>query len=127
MKSGIVLALCLLAGVIFGGSMVSDAANTASERCIASANEIGTLVRMDDWTRAEAVRTDYAAQWKKSRTLLDLVTSHEYLDVITEAYEALGTGIEFRDTVYCAEKCNALMRSAETLRASECVTAENIL
>lgn len=127
MKSGMVLALCMIAAVVFGGIMITNAVDTASERCIAAANEIGVLVRMNAWERAEAVCGDYAEQWKKSRALLDLVTLHETLDDVSDAYEELGTGIEFRNAEYCAEKCSALMRGAEALRESERITLENIL
>lgn len=127
MRTGAVTALILLAAIVTGGVMLSGAAADAADECVSAANEAGTLCIMEDWTRAEALTADYAAKWKASRALLDLLLPKEMLDSVTEAYAELGTGIAFRDVQRCVEACGTLERHAEDVRMHERLTLENLL
>ena len=103
MRTGAVISLILLAAIVTGGVMLSGAAADAADECVSAANEAGTLCIMEDWTRAEALTADYAAKWKASRALLDLLLPKEMLDSVTEAYAELGT-------------CSGALRRAGRLR-----------
>ena len=127
MRTATVIALILLAVIVTGGVLLTATAADAAGACEAAANEIAVLADMGEWERAKDALSGYAAAWKKSRNLLDLLLPKEMLDSVTEAYGKLGTAIDFRDRQQCAEACASLARHADDVRGNERITLENLL
>lgn len=127
MRSRLVISAVLLAVVLACGWGNIRLTKGISQRYIAAAEELKTMVQAEDWLRVEETAQAYHDTWRDTLNWLQMLINHADGDEVSYALESIQAGAQAQDTVTCLVACAQLREAAEHIYHRDAFTLGNIL
>lgn len=127
MRSGLRLALVMLAAVIALGIGNIKVTKDISRRYVGASQELHALVQAEEWQRAGETAREYHQRWKETLSWLQMLINHADGDEVSYALAQIMAGVEAREAAVCLEGCARMQEAAEHLYHRDAFTLGNIL
>lgn len=127
MHSSLRISLVLLAIVIVCGVMNIHLTKDISTKYISAAEELRTMTKAEDWTRAGETVEAYHQEWRNTISWLQMLINHSDGDEVSRALERIEAGVQAQDSITCLEGCAELREAAEHIYHRDAFTLGNIL
>ena len=127
MRTGLGVALVLLALTIAGGLYSAREISRVSERYVSAAEELHVMAEKHDWARAAEIVSAYLDTWRGTVPLLQTLINHEDTDSVTLSLLQLQASILARDEAGCFVACAELRENARHLYHRDGFTLANVL
>ena len=127
MRTGVVIALALLAVIVAAGIWSGMTVVALSTRYYSAAREVEILVEKEAWGRAAEVTDAYLDTWRDTVPWLQMLINHEDADEVTLALVTLQAGIKAKEQATCYEACSLLRENAQHLYHRDAFTPGNVL
>ena len=126
MRTQFVLSLVLLLALILAGLWLQGETAQAAAQFTAAAQELRALAQAQAWEAAGERFAVHRAAWESRVPQLELLLDHLSVDVVSQAFGALGAGLESRSLPLCALACAQLEESARHLHHRDSFRLGNV-
>lgn len=127
MRTSLTLSAILAAAILLLGMWTEGRTCEVARQYMSAAEEIQTLIQMDEWDRAAQATESYWASWQKTLPWLQTLVVHEDADQVSMALRRLAAGIGARDLSLALEGCAELREHAEHLHHRDALKLGTIL
>lgn len=127
MRTGLVIAACVVAMVLVGGVLNQRTTAAIAEAYVQTAAELHEMCRQKDWQRSMDEVLARRQSWERTEKWLQMLINHEDTDAVMQALGAIRAGIEAEDLASCYAACHQLNEAAEHIYHRDAFTLGNIL
>ena len=127
MRTGVIISLILLCATVAVGCWEEHETSMLCRRYESAAEELYTLVQMENWPRAEQIINAYLEDWERTVPWLQALINHEDIDDVTLALVRICACIDAKDASACRENCAELRENARHIHHRDAFTLGNVL
>lgn len=127
MKTGLWMAVILLALLIAGGIWEGAATEKVSQEYQAAGRELLEDVLREEWTAVQRRLDAVQENWRQRLPYLCAVVDHADTELVTAALTDVRAGLLTKEHGRAAAGCLALIDAAEALRLRQAFSMSNVL
>lgn len=127
MRTGLVIAACVLAVVVVGGAVNLRITSQISQTYVNAAAELREMCMQKDWQAAQRTALAYCQSWERTEKWLQMLVDHADTDAVMLALLTIRAGAEAQDLPTCLAGCGQLAEAAGHICHRDAFTLGNIL